>query len=200
MPSPPSARHSYSPSGAQQDDGGPMWLSRDPSLPLAGPCTEACGAGAPHTDLYLHEGSRPRAGEVVSVHWAFPSLALHARLARAWFKALVKEFWEDKDDDAVFQAVQVFAEIIANAIEHGGGGLVTVCLRVSADDLTCEIADGNPDAPHTVAATEDDEHHRGLALVCALLGGSPDVRPAGRGKVVGFSMGVGSRRHREGVR
>jgi anti-sigma regulatory factor (Ser/Thr protein kinase) len=125
-------------------------------------------------------------GELATrLFWSFPAGALHARMARKWLMALLDVEWPD--EDSAFNAVQTFAEVVANAIEHGEPP-VTVGLLVTDDRLLCEISDSSTRLPVAQFASAEDERHRGLPLVRTLLGGDLAVRPTIFGKTVSFSL------------
>ncbi|MFE2432013.1 ATP-binding protein [Streptomyces sp. NPDC059373] len=121
----------------------------------------------------------------ISAHWSFPAQAVHAHLARRWLTGLLDTFWDDTE--AIRRAIQVFGEVIANAVEHGRGP-VTVLVALRSGALLCEVGDASPRLPAMTAATEDDEHHRGLAMIHAILGHAPHVRCTPTGKIVGFTV------------
>jgi anti-sigma regulatory factor (Ser/Thr protein kinase) len=118
--------------------------------------------------------------------WVFPAGRLHGRMARKWLNALLDAAWPDSGD-ATFRAVQAFAEIVANAVEHGKPP-VTVSLLIGPGRLDCAVADGSSGLPVPHATSADDERHRGLHLVRALLGTAPQIRRMPTGKVVRFSI------------
>ncbi|MCD0480906.1 ATP-binding protein [Streptacidiphilus sp. ASG 303] len=117
--------------------------------------------------------------------WSFPAQALHAHLARRWLQSLLDLSW--RDGDAVDRAVHVFGEIASNAVEHAGGRM-TVHVSVCGHALRCEVEDPSPRLPEPTDAAADDEHHRGLPLVRALLGAPPEIRRTPDGKVVAFTV------------
>lgn len=125
-----------------------------------------------------------------SVTWSIPAQALHAHLARRWLRSLLDLAWQD--EDAACRAVQVFGELVTNAVEHAGGR-ITISVTACDHALECEIGDRSPRLPCRTRASADDEHHRGLPLVEALLGRPPEIRRTAEGKVVAFTLTPGDR-------
>lgn len=88
---------------------------------------------------------------------------------------------------AAHGAAVALSELVANAVLHGGG-LVTVRAAVSAERVACEVTDTAAAWPVAQDAEDDDEHHRGLALVEALTSEwRVRARPGG-GKTVAFAV------------
>lgn len=143
----------------------------------------------PHPDPVVTPGSAGGAptadADAEMLCWVFPAGRLHSRMARKWLSAVLDAAWQDTD--ATFRAVQAFAEIVANAVEHGKAP-VTVSLLIGPGRLDCAVADGSSELPVPHATSADDERHRGLHLVRALLGRAPQIRRMPVGKVVRFSV------------
>ncbi|MGH3415631.1 MAG: ATP-binding protein [Actinocrinis sp.] len=97
--------------------------------------------------------------------WQFPAAPVHARMARIWLEAWVAD--RGPGQEAAYRAAVAFSELVTNAVLHGAGP-VTVTVQVTPVRIECEVVDAACDLPVVSAAEEDDEHHRGLALVDAL--------------------------------
>jgi len=125
------------------------------------------------------------------IAWQFPAMPLHARLARKWIERWLTGLWPDSQ--AAPDATVAFSEVVTNAVLHGIGP-IRVAARADDDYLYCEVGDGSPERPKNIAATDDDDHGRGLSLIEALIvPGTCRVQPrSDGGKVVSFC--VGSRR------
>ncbi|WP_181442376.1 ATP-binding protein [Streptomyces tateyamensis] len=78
------------------------------------------------------------------------------------------------------------SELVANALEHGGGQC-EVTVSWSGRLLLVEVADRPPHPPVPLVAGDELPSGRGLVLVDALAGGW-GWRPADRGKVVHFGF------------
>ena len=104
----------------------------------------------------------PPAPQNTALSWSFPGSALDVSLSRRWLAAAVEQAWgagEDAD-----RVVLAYSEVATNAVVHGRGP-VTVCTRILAGTVTCEVADCSARAPQPRHAACDDVCGRGLDLV-----------------------------------
>ncbi|MFG2006730.1 ATP-binding protein [Spirillospora sp. NPDC048911] len=122
-----------------------------------------------------------------------------ARLGRWWLsgtaaaaqaRKLVRWAWSDWGLDGLADdGVVMASELVANAVLHGGGTSVVLCLGRAADggEGVCGVADGSPVGPRPARAAVDEEGKRGLALVAALSHSCGWYRLS-PGKMVWFSQ------------
>jgi anti-sigma regulatory factor (Ser/Thr protein kinase) len=104
----------------------------------------------------------PPAPQNTALYWSFPGSALDVSLSRRWLAAAVEQAWgAGEDTDRV---VLAYSEVATNAVVHGRGP-VTVCARIRAGAVTCEVADCSAHAPQPRHAACDDVCGRGLDLV-----------------------------------
>ena len=91
-------------------------------------------------------------------------------------------------DDVTLMA----SELVANACVHGATP-VTLRLQLRHDpagaELACEVTDAGPGMPEPAAASQEDEHGRGLAVVAALADES-GVRSRQPGTAAWFRVAV----------
>ncbi len=150
-PAPPApAASAAHPAGESSDGGAPAAEAAD-----GGPLPEQRGGPAVRR-------AGPDAG---TAHWQFPAAPVHARMARIWLEAWVAD--RGPGEEAAYRAAVAFSELVTNAVLHGAGP-VTVTVAVTGGRIECEVTDAARDLPVVYTAEEDDEHHRGLALVDAL--------------------------------
>ncbi|MFD9206603.1 ATP-binding protein [Streptomyces sioyaensis] len=80
--------------------------------------------------------------------------------------AVVLRQW-DVPPTLAYDVVLVVSELVANAIEHGLGG-VSLRVGLADGDLRIEVSDDSPDPARLRAAGDYDVSGRGLFLVAAL--------------------------------
>jgi anti-sigma regulatory factor (Ser/Thr protein kinase) len=103
--------------------------------------------------------------------------------ARHWFRWCLRDWAED----GVTVAESVFAEVAANAVQHGHGR-VTVSVRRWPQAVHCDVRDASWQRPHRLLGWHPDlEHGRGMVIVAALAD-SWGVRRCVRGKNVWFEV------------
>ena len=146
----------------------------------------ATGRAQPgHPSLTAEE----RAGDIVRAE--LPAELTSAREARAVVRrALAGWGISDPDGDSELLA----SEVVANAVEHGGGP-IRLSLRRDPDHpagITCEVTDISPAVPRQRQAGPGEERGRGLAIVSALASES-GVRTTGVGKTSWFTLALGDR-------
>lgn len=100
---------------------------------------------------------------------------------------------------------QASANLVANAMEHGGGGLVEVSVRAVGDRVAIEVTDEGPGLPEGLAALTSrarggrGSRGRGLAIVSDIArrhGGSFATAPASRGARLMLELPVWRRSER----
>ena len=92
----------------------------------------------------------------------------------------------DQPADVVSTAQLLVSEVVANAIEHGGGARVAVLER-RARSLHVEVLDRVPTMPMVQLASSRRPRGRGMFLV-ATLAARWDAWSVGDGKAVWFEM------------
>jgi anti-sigma regulatory factor (Ser/Thr protein kinase) len=127
----------------------------------------------------------PAEPQNTALYWSFPGSALDVSLSRRWLAAAVEQAWGAGDD--ADRVVLAYSEIATNAVVHGAGP-VTVCARIRARTVTCEVADCSDRAPQHRHATGEDVCGRGLDLV-ALTVDRFGVEVGAEGKTVSFEVG-----------
>ena len=129
--------------------------------------------------------AEPPTPQDTALYWSFPGSALDVSLSRRWLAAAVEQAWgAGEDTDRV---VLAYSEVATNAVVHGQGP-VTVCARILAGAVTCEVADCSARAPQPRHAACDDVCGRGLDLVEMTVDTfRVDVGEAG--KTVSFEVG-----------
>lgn len=115
---------------------------------------------------------------------------LHAADASFVARRLIRSACDTWPVDQVDAARLLVTELVANALEHGGGD---VGLRIyrTADLLRVEVSDGNPNHPHIVDPPPSIEVERGRGLhIVASLASSWGSRSDGDsgGKTVWFEL------------
>lgn len=105
------------------------------------------------------------------------------RRARHWFRSCLRD-WAD---DSLTVAESIFAEVAANAIQHGHGR-VTVSVRRWPHAVHCDVRDASWRQPHRLAGWHPDlEGGRGMVIVAALAD-SWGVHRSMLGKNVWFEL------------
>jgi serine/threonine-protein kinase RsbW len=79
---------------------------------------------------------------------------------RAWDASLGQELLET--------AELVAAELLANAVQHAGHGLISAGARLNDELLLIEVTDASPNVPQAALPDAETEGGRGLFLVAAL--------------------------------
>ncbi|MEY9887590.1 anti-sigma regulatory factor (Ser/Thr protein kinase) [Catenulispora sp. MAP5-51] len=130
-------------------------------------------------------GSGVAVPQNTALYWSFPGSALDVSLSRRWLAAAVEQAWgagEDAD-----RVVLAYSEVATNAVVHGVGP-VTVCARIRAGAVTCEVADCSVREPRYRHADCEDVCGRGMDLVEMTVDRfRVDVGEAG--KTVSFEVG-----------
>jgi anti-sigma regulatory factor (Ser/Thr protein kinase) len=113
-----------------------------------------------------------------------PPRAQEVGRARHWFRDCLRT-WQDEEE--VADAEAVFAEVAANAVQHGRGR-VTVTVQLSQGAVRCDIRDGGWRSPRLMAARQPElEHGRGMVIIAALAD-NWGVRRHLLGKTVWFEI------------
>jgi signal transduction histidine kinase len=150
---------------------------RRAALALEDPCR-----GATSTDVDLHELLRCQARtwqEVAEAHGARVVLAPGPGVAIVYADAL--------------RVAQATGNVVANAIEHGGG-TVEIRTRTVGDRVRVEVADGGPGLPASVAELSRGprgRRGRGLAITTSVLahcGGHITALPSSSGGHVAIDL------------
>ncbi|MER7049535.1 ATP-binding protein [Streptomyces jumonjinensis] len=71
-------------------------------------------------------------------------------------------------DDLTDAATLVVSELVTNAIQHAGGGPVSLSVEHHPCELLVEVTDGSQVVPVPRQAGDDDESGRGLFLIAAM--------------------------------
>jgi anti-sigma regulatory factor (Ser/Thr protein kinase) len=112
-----------------------------------------------------------------------PPRAQEVYRARHWFRNCLRN-WQDEGASV---AEAVFAEVAANAVQHGRGR-VTVTVQLSLGAVRCDIRDGGWRSPRLLAARQPElEHGRGMVIIAALAD-NWGVRRHLLGKTVWFEI------------
>lgn len=103
--------------------------------------------------------------------------------ARYWFRWCLRD-WAD---ERAYVAESIFAELAANAVQHGHGR-VTMSVELWPEAVHCDVRDASWRQPRPVDGWYlDTEHGRGLMIVAALAD-SWGVHRYLRGKSVWFEV------------
>jgi anti-sigma regulatory factor (Ser/Thr protein kinase) len=103
--------------------------------------------------------------------------------ARHWFRGCLRS-WHC---EGAATAEAVFAEVAANAVQHGRGP-VTVTVQLSRRAVRCDIRDGGWRVPRLLAGWHPElEQGRGMVII-ASLADNWGVRRHLRGKTVWFEI------------
>jgi anti-sigma regulatory factor (Ser/Thr protein kinase) len=95
-------------------------------------------------------------------------------------------------DDLVEMAELVVSELVTNALNTGCHTAMQVTIRRRAEGyVRITVRDGSRSLPVLLAAGEDEECHRGLALVHAVTGGRWGTTLEVHGKVVHADLPAG---------
>ncbi|MET8626187.1 ATP-binding protein [Kitasatospora sp. NPDC004669] len=128
--------------------------------------------------------SRVMAPATARLHYRPESASVARRLVR-----LKLADWElpDLADDAEL----IVSELVGNAVKTGCLTFMTVRIRrVTAQIVRISVRDGSRTMPVLIEAGEDEECHRGLALVNKLTRGQWGVTPDEFGKTVHADLHV----------
>ncbi|KUL33846.1 hypothetical protein ADL22_32055 [Streptomyces sp. NRRL F-4489] len=100
--------------------------------------------------------------------------------------------WADVLDQEVLDTAElVVAELLANAVQHAGGGPIVAGACLSDDRLLVEVMDTSPVVPAVGLAGVAAENGRGLFLVAALAD-RHGIEPATPGKRCWAQFKVGA--------
>ncbi|MGZ4427439.1 MAG: ATP-binding protein [Nocardioidaceae bacterium] len=118
------------------------------------------------------------------------SVTLDGDTSSGYARWLVRNACGSWPADQVDAAQLLITELVANALEHGGGE-VGLRIQASADLLRVEVSDANPAPPHVADPPPSlaDERGRGLLVVAALASSwGSQADPATGGKAVWFEL------------
>lgn len=90
--------------------------------------------------------------------------------ARRIVRALVGNWFVRLDNDTGFRIELVTSELVANAVRHGAGAMLTIALDVVSRPrrVRVEVHDGSTVLPEPSTAGPDAESGRGLLLVASM--------------------------------
>jgi anti-sigma regulatory factor (Ser/Thr protein kinase) len=112
------------------------------------------------------------------------------RKASGFARRLLKELVDEWLPSPVFERAEVvIAELVTNAVEHGGSPNTIRFSRINGTSIIIEVSDRNPVAPvQPVEAPEWAENGRGLTIIhaCSTVHGSYPLEP---GKVMWVVIG-----------
>jgi anti-sigma regulatory factor (Ser/Thr protein kinase) len=132
---------------------------------------------AEHTALAASQACR------TPLRLRIPPRAQEVRRARHWFRGCLRSWHCER----AATAEAVFAEIAANAVQHGRGQ-VTVTVQLSGRAVRCDIRDGGWRVPRLLAGWHPElEQGRGMIII-ASLADSWGVRRHLHGKTVWFEI------------
>ena len=91
-------------------------------------------------------------------------------VSRRRIRALIDEWALRLDEDSDIALATVVSELVANAVLHGDGVVITVGLHANLDllRLVIEVHDGSPVMPQALIVGPDAETGRGMLLVSSL--------------------------------
>ena len=104
-------------------------------------------------------------------------------MARLYTRARLTEWGTEPGSETARAAEQAVSELVANAVQHGGGPTVTLQLRRTPASVLISVGDASPDPPAPRAPGELAETGRGLHIVRALSASTGYYR-TGHGKIV----------------
>lgn len=95
----------------------------------------------------------------------YPSAELSATTARHDVRKILSS-WPCRDITG--DAELVTTELVANAVQHGGGTDVEMCVAMTEESVEISVTDSSASPPSAVTADDESEDGRGLLLVQAL--------------------------------
>ncbi|MFG3117894.1 ATP-binding protein [Streptomyces sp. NPDC048197] len=113
--------------------------------------------------------------------FAVPGTAPAVATARHQLVAEMRGWGLPADSDALNDVELMAGELLSNAVQHAGSGVITLIARCDGNALRVEVSDSSRELPRPRSPSKDDEHGRGLCIVAALAD-RYDVEPTASGK------------------
>jgi anti-sigma regulatory factor (Ser/Thr protein kinase) len=121
---------------------------------------------------------------LVGGFWSLPATKAAVATARHRAVATLRLCGVYLDSEAVGDIELLVSELVTNAVRYGGGSLLTVGVRASAEkrSVVVTVVDRNPAQPVVRTARADEESGRGMFLVEQLTHGQWGSAPTRHGK------------------
>ncbi|MFE0149905.1 ATP-binding protein [Nonomuraea sp. NPDC059007] len=103
-----------------------------------------------------------------SMSWTLPADAAILPVTR---KRIIQQLatWDYRLEPVIDENLQLVAsELMTNALQHAGGGAISVTLWAEDNEAYLEVQDNSLDKPCVSVSADEDEHGRGLFLVESL--------------------------------